>query len=91
MDYKKLVEDLRREAVNQQIVIWKVGPWSELEKAANAIETLLAERDAAVKDIAKNCVLCSHFRNPNDSGICFDCWHVHGTSENWEWRGQQTE
>lgn len=85
MDYKKLVEDLRREAVNQQIVIWKVGPWSELEKAANAIETLLAERDAYLR---RSCMNCKHKGN---RGACRSCFRSSGKEDYWEWRGQETE
>lgn len=51
VDYKELVKNLREEAVHQRVVFGTHGVSCQLEGAADAIETLLAERDAAVEDL----------------------------------------
>lgn len=52
MDYKKFIESLRDEAMFQRSRFSRDVIASELESAATAIETLLAERDAAVNSLA---------------------------------------
>lgn len=69
MDYKGFIESLHNEAVYQRIRFGRDVIATELESAATAIETLLAERDAAVKDLvtAESCKTCG-----NMSSWCAD-------------------
>lgn len=85
MDCKELIERLRKK--NQSWAAYHDQGLSHvLEDAADAIETLLAERDAAVEDLAKICE-----ENPD---VCQYCKHMpctgkHGRCIGWEWRGPQ--
>lgn len=72
MDYKELIKKLRE----------KDGCRCECLRAATAIETLLAERDAAVEELRGECRVCEH------RGECLfndQC----GNGSNWQWRGPQ--
>lgn len=84
MDYKELIEQLKH--------CKSYKPKYELQRtmleAATAIETLLAERDAAVEDLKGRCGVCKHRR------VClFDEQHRIGCAVSnrghWEWRGPQ--
>ena len=50
MDYKELVKDFRAEAEFQRVNFGFSTVAKELDAAASAIETLLAERDEAVAE-----------------------------------------
>lgn len=78
MDYKEIIEAMRNTDI--RVIL------SYSTDAANAIETLLAERDAAMRDLKGNCAFCIHkklcmFGN-HMRDIC-----VNGSS--WQWRGPQ--
>lgn len=83
MDYEKLIKRLRKYAdFGAKLVV--------CEDAATAIETLLAERDAAVKIISrgeKRCRACIY----NDHGIhdfpCCHCRETGGMTDYWGWCG----
>ena len=84
MDCKELIEQLKH--------CKSYKPKYELQRtmleAATAIETLLAERDAAVEDLKGMCGVCKH------RGVClFDEQHRIGCAVSnrghWEWRGPQ--
>ncbi len=87
MDYKELIERLRvydywagESDINSHPLI--------CDEAAAAIETLLAERDAAVEDLKGRCGVCKHRR------VClFDEQHRIGCAVSnrghWQWRGPQ--
>lgn len=80
MDCKELIEQLRDEN-NCNVLDY-------IEDAATAIETLLAERDAAVEDLKGRCGVCKHRR------VCLvDEQHRNGCAVSnrghWEWRGPQ--
>lgn len=83
MDYKELIEKLRN----------KDGCNCECLQAADAIETLLAERDAAVEDLRGYCRVCTHANIGKDGFPCVKCKHIefYGTQEidGWGWRGPQ--
>lgn len=79
MDYKELIKKLRE----------KDGCRGECLQAATAIETLLAERDAAVKELHGRCSKCKHFSSGLLEFPCTDCRFERGTSDHWEWRGPQ--
>lgn len=80
MDYKELIEDLRYAA--DVTGVCEI----ELRDAATAIETLLAEREAAVRDLTEVCE-----DNPD---VCHLCKHLPCVDKNgkgyclgWQWRG----
>lgn len=82
MDYEKLIKRLRKYAdFGAKLVV--------CEDAATAIETLLAERDAAVKELHGRCSKCKHFSSGLLEFPCTDCRFERGTSDHWEWRGPQ--
>lgn len=54
-----------------------------LDDAAEAMETLLAERDALIN---RGCMTC---KNKGDRCICRSCFRSSGTEDCWEWRGPQ--
>lgn len=86
MDYKELIEQLKRTSPLH-------GTWlrERMLEAAAAIETLLEERDAAMKYIPKVCSTCEHWdaggcNAPITGGECaFDLRQA------WQWRGPQKE
>lgn len=73
--YKELIYDLRRYFYDTGVVL----------EAANAIEQLVKERDAAVSDLTidKNCDFCKWSIN----GDCTDLEHDECHGEHWEWCG----
>lgn len=77
MDYKKLINRLRYSRVCSD----------DIAEATDAIETLLAERDALMKD-AIRCETCLHVKE-----CCFnelrriDC--AQSNRGHWQWRGPQ--
>lgn len=90
-DYKELIEMLRsmsraiiREDANDMNIpeenIWDADA-NALADAADAIEPLVKERDAAVDDIPHNCTYCKH-RKDHD-------WCERG--HRWEWRGARED
>lgn len=83
MDYKELIKRLRVHKIKTDF--GKFSP-DICRKAADAIETLLSERDAAVEDLAKICE-----DNPDVCQYCkhMPCTEKHGRCIGWEWRGPQ--
>lgn len=96
-DYKELIDELRSEAENMREC--RHDPWTadDYDKAAAAIEQLVRERDAAVKDIGWNCIKCKHYdkASPNYGYTeeCENCgtypWFDDEAESKWEWRGVQ--
>lgn len=92
MDYKGLVEQLKSAAPLH-------GTWlrERMLDAADAIETMLAERDAAVEELRGECRYCAHNTGWHNAGRCAACFHETVTIplpgfnnvDNWEWRGPQ--
>lgn len=80
-DYKKLIEELRDFSY---ITI--------SQKAADAIEQLVKERDTAIADL-KIFLDCDVCKNNNDeclnNGLCKECSVGKSTRKHWEWRGIQ--
>lgn len=91
MDYKKLAERLNAYSAEYQC---HGGITAE---AADAIETLLAERDAAVADIDRYCATCKHFLifhnecTPDYDCDNPECKNISGVNTGWQWRGPQKE
>ena len=88
MDYKELVKDFRAEAEFQRVNFGFSTVAKELDAAASAIETLLAERDAAVEELSRrphhsNCKYgenCDYISAITGFPDCYSC-------DKWEWRG----
>lgn len=82
MDYKEIIEAMRSTDV-------KVVFCRSLD-AADAIETLLAERDAAVEDLRPiaDCASCKWYFGDSSGEVCDGCDYP-GEGSNWEWRGPQ--
>lgn len=83
MDYKELIERLNAYSAKHQ----RHGGITA--EAADAIETLLAERDALMKDVVR-CDTCLHVKE------CYfnelrrtDC--ANSNRGHWKWRGPQKE
>lgn len=91
MDYKELIEELKG------FTYWlgQSGPESHdihpsvCDKAVAAIEALLAERDAAISAIPKDCSKCIYWGRLKTESPCKECWYSSGPRKNWEWRGTQ--
>lgn len=82
MDYKEIIEAMR--STDVKVV------FSHSIDAADAIETLLAERDAAFEQIRGECRLCSNVRKCcSDDEMMRDC--ARNNRRNWQWRGPQKE
>lgn len=90
MDYKELIKSLKEEACHQRVVFGSHGVSCQLEGAADAIEALLVERDAAVEDLrlVADCTSCKWYFSENSGETCPGC-DCPNENENWEWRGPQ--
>lgn len=68
-----------------------------LDKAAEAIERLIAERDAALADLAdaRSCKTCKYACDTRDCSSCKSktckCRECHLDKNAWEWRGAPEE
>ena len=88
MDYKELIERLEYQAAS-------IRDRNIFRDAATAIETLLAEREAAVKDIERCCATCKHFLifhngcTPDYDCDNPECKNISGVNAGWQWRGPQ--
>lgn len=94
MNYKELIERLRKQ--NQSFAAYNIQELpSVLEDASTAIETLLAERDAAVEMLRGQCYACKHNAGWHNIGKCGTCMHETARlpkkeerqADNWEWSG----
>lgn len=83
MDYKELITEIRTYIVKT----YQVGFQPEIcQRAADAIETILAERDAAVNEMRGICSFCAHKKTCQFGNHLRDIC-VNGS--NWQWRGPQ--
>lgn len=86
MDYKELIEELRFLSGHVPEEMCDDDGKDALKKAATAIDTLLVEREAAMKYIPKTCYTCKNWElggcnAPLSRGDCtFDLRKA------WEWR-----
>lgn len=90
MDYKEQIDELR--ALSRHVPEQMCGEDEKdpLERAADTIEDLLEERDAAMMDLFGHCYCCKH------KLVCFlDENYRKGCSisnrGNWEWCGLKKE
>ena len=95
MDYKELIKAMRRKNILDAIAY--------STDAADAIETLLAERDAAVNELRGNCWCCANGKPQKKAGPLSEmtcCEHMKEWGavaicgkackcQHWKWRGPQ--
>lgn len=76
MNCKELIGTMRGDSIGLIV--------DRAHDTADAIETLLAERDAAVEDLTRICE-----DNPDVCQYCkhMPCSETHGRCIGWEWRG----
>lgn len=98
MDYKELIERLKyygtTYAIGENLGREIDGTEEVMADAATAIETLLAERDAAVSMLHGECRACKHNAGWHNVGKCTTCKHETDgpllpkdqRGDNWEWR-----
>lgn len=94
MDYKEVLEQLRDIILHgdehpAEYCTNRCGGCDACDKAIEAIETLLAERDAAVADIPIRCYKCKYYDIPDKEPPCGECIELGGSENNWQWRGPQ--
>lgn len=86
MDYKEMIEQLRKH--HQSWAAYRDLELAHaLEDAITAIETLLAEREAAVEEMHGRCSKCKHFSVGILDYPCADCRYECGANDHWQWRG----
>lgn len=92
MDYNKFSEDLRSTA---NVYYERFPNFPDVIatyiKAANIIETLLAERDSAIKEIPRNCGTCKYESLHGPDVPCCKCEVWTGIPKKWEWCGLQKD
>lgn len=90
MDYKELIEKLRKH--HQSMDAYNDLELAHtLEEAVAAIETMLAEREAAVEKMRGNCDECVNANTPAQEYPCYFChfsmYGKNGDTKNyWKWR-----
>lgn len=82
-DYKELIEHLRNAGGGDLGI-------KMCYEAADAIEQLVRERDAAVADLKtiSSCHSCIHKKEKYE--MCLECARS-STSKRWQWRGAEVE
>ena len=100
MDYKELITEIRAYIVKT----YQVGFQPEIcSRAADAIETLLAERDVAVEELRGICWCCANGKPWEKAGplsnltACehlaecgvLECGWRSSKCQHWQWRGPQ--
>ena len=91
MDSKDLIKLLRHTVEHgdeepREYCTNRCGGCELCDQAADAIEALLAERDAAVEDMKGICSFCAHKKTCQFGNHLRDIC-VNGS--NWQWRGPQ--
>lgn len=97
MDYKYIIDWLRRVVEHgdedpQEYCTNRCGGCEVCDQAADAIETLLAERDAAVECLShggSRCGCCAYNYHSIHDSPCKHCKETGGMSDYWEWSGLQ--
>lgn len=91
-DYKELIEQLNGACI-VKAVMKDMTKADLFARAADAIEQLVKERDAAVADLKESAVesaVCDYCKWLVDYD-CTDLKHETCHGEHWEWRGVQKE
>lgn len=94
MDYKELIETYRNyanrwESGEQLLLSGAMRIQDTLREAADAIEALLAEWDAAIDDIQRNCINCAYSESNNSNHTPCEFIEFCSFAEHWKWRGPQ--
>lgn len=101
MDYNELIEELKTHAFDRDPEIFctpfECGAFGLCSRAATAIETLLAERDAAVNLLHGACYACINKENHYSKEPCSLCiWGgmrhtvpIAKLQDSWKWWGSQ--
>lgn len=88
-DYKELVQRLHRHIMGDDYFNINSDFASAVVQAADAIEQLVKERDAAINAIPHNCFTCKKFPTFHKDGLendfCNKCYRSGYC--NWGWRG----
>lgn len=92
-DYKELIGQLNGACI-VKVVMKDMTKADLFARAADAIEQLIKERDAAVADLKEGgfCMTCKHLVSTQEEKLCMHCSILTGGGEdNWEWRGVQED
>lgn len=87
-DYKELIECLKiRSEYNRDGGFWNEAVANDIDRAIDAIEQLVKERDAAIADLKESadCQFCKFYDAEEVDCIAKNC----RCGEEWEWRGVQ--
>lgn len=93
MDYKELIASLRYtvkygDEDPREYLTNMCGSCEMCDQAADAIETLLVERDALLTVSHGKCELCANFgKCRSDARARIDC--LNNRCKSWKWRGPQ--
>lgn len=83
----------RRERGEQLLLNGDLRIQDTLREAASTIESLLAERDAAVEKMVGDCDECVNADTPAQEYPCYFCrfsvYGKNGDNYYWKWRGPQ--
>lgn len=83
MDYKELIERLRR--VNCVYANDYVLNAATCKEAADAIETLLTELDTVVDSMHGDCRKCKYMYMNRKEQPCSNCYYANGIIDYWKW------
>ena len=90
-DYKELIKELQAHAGWAEANIYGVPIMlpDYLKQAADAIEQLVKERDAAIATIPHKCWSCGKGYHTENGFECEETWYKGNNSNclSWEWRG----
>lgn len=90
MDYKNLIKKLEYQAETIRNNNCTTMSAEESEAAANAIKTLLAERDAFIEQVHGRCLFCANrIKCLCENDIEFRSYCRLNNDCNWKWRGPQ--
>lgn len=89
MDYKNLIKKLEYQAETIRNNNCTTMSAEESEAAANAIKTLLTERDAAIEDMQRDCINCANAESNNSNHTPCEFTEFCRFAEHWQWRGPQ--
>ena len=92
-DYKELIGELNGLVKNTRGYSLPVDFFVALAKAADAIEQLVKERDAAIATIPHKCWSCGKGYHTENGFECEETWYKGNNPDclSWEWRGVTDE
>lgn len=88
MDYKELID--RSRSLNRRWGAYSNQELSRvLQTVTDALEETMAERDAAIADIERDCKTCIHYKSNTRGHIPCDVMDSCIFSDHWQWCGLQ--